>query len=118
MGASTPLGVSWGLTVNLQIPSTLPIEIEQLPCGRRNFLMATERYIHCPLQPTQTGAVTSDTNPDRYKRPPRHHVGDNVGNPPIPDRFPVRNVPTMPVEKYKYFLTGIVGGGYPFQVFV
>ena len=41
------------------------------PCGRRNFFMATERYIHCPLQPTQNGAVTSDTNPDRYKRPPR-----------------------------------------------
>lgn len=47
-----------------------------------------------------------------------NHVGDNVGNPPIPDRFPVRNVPTMPVDKYKYFLNGIVGGGYPFQVFV
>ena len=31
----------------------------------------TERYKHCPLQPTQNGAVTSDTNPDRYKRPPR-----------------------------------------------
>ena len=30
----------------------------------------TERYKHCPLQPTQNGAVTSDTNPDRYKRPP------------------------------------------------
>ena len=33
----------------------------------------TERYKHCPLQPTQNGAVTSDTNPDRYKRPPRPH---------------------------------------------
>ena len=45
-------------------------------------------------------------------------MGDNVGNPPGPDRFPVRNVRTMPVEKHEYFLTGIVGGGYPFQVFV
>ena len=30
----------------------------------------TERYKHWPLQPTHNGAVISDTNPDRYKRPP------------------------------------------------
>ena len=46
-------------------------------------------------------------------------MGENVGYPPIPDRFSVRrNVPTMPIEKHEYLLTGIVGGGYPFQVFV
>ena len=37
-----------------------------------------------PLQPTQNGAVISDTNPDRYKRPPHHHcLCGNISLQPI-----------------------------------
>ena len=37
-------------------------------------LGGNERYKHWPLQPAHNGAVISDTNPDRYKRPPHRQL--------------------------------------------
>ena len=83
-GCKHTFRVSWGLGqgvrglgVRASGHGTMNIGWNIMMCGCHvaveTFLWqhpTTERYKHCPLQPTHNGAVISDTNPDRYKRPP------------------------------------------------